>query len=257
MSLLPFLSRRPATADDGVTRPVGATAVAAHDKGAAYEAHAMRSRTAPTPSTTARPVTGLGRFCSLAMLACLSAALMVLPADPVHADEAPLPTVSTVDLARYAGSWYEITKLPNRFQKQCVADTQAEYRLDGDIVRVINRCRTSTGELDDIKGRAKVVPGSGNAKLKVTFFWPFYGDYWVLALDPDYREVLVGAPDRKYAWILSRTPTMPQARVDALLQRAKALGFDADAFVATPQTQPLTAVQPAAAPAALPAPSAP
>lgn len=187
------------------------------------------------------------------MLSCLSAALMVLPADPVHADEAPLPTVGSVDLARYAGSWYEITKLPNRFQKPCVADTQAEYRLDGEIVRVINRCRTSSGELDDVKGRAKVVPGSGNAKLKVTFFWPFYGDYWVLALDPDYREVLVGAPDRKYAWILSRTPTMPQERVDALLQRAQALGFDAAAFVATPQTQPLPAVQPAVQPAAQPA----
>lgn len=187
------------------------------------------------------------------MLACLSGALMVLAASPARAEDAPLPTVNAVDLARYAGSWYEISKLPNRYQKQCVADTQAEYRLDGDIVRVINRCRTSTGELDDIKGRAKVVPGSGNAKLKVTFFWPFYGDYWVLALDPDYREVLVGAPDRKYAWILSRTPTLPQERVDALLQRAQALGFDAAAFVPTPQTQPLPAVAPGgAAPASGP-----
>lgn len=254
MSVLPLLSRqlsrqlsrRLARAADVVTRPSGAAVVTAIDQRAPRGTHAMWSRTAPTLGATSRPVTGLGRFCSMAMLACLSAALMVLPADPVHADEAPLPTVSSVDLARYAGSWYEITKLPNRFQKQCVADTQAEYRLEGDIVRVINRCRTSTGELDDIKGHAKVVPGSGNAKLKVTFFWPFYGDYWVLALDPDYREVLVGAPDRKYAWILSRTPTMPQARVDALLQRAQALGFDAAGFVATPQTQPLPAVQPAA-----------
>lgn len=187
---------------------------------------------------------------SLASVACLSAALMVLPAEQVRADDAPLPTVASVDLARYAGSWYEITKLPNRFQKQCVADTQAEYRLDGETVRVINRCRTEDGKIDDIKGRAKVVPDSGNAKLKVTFFWPFYGDYWVLALDPDYREVLVGAPDRKYAWVLSRTPTMPQERVDALLQRAQAMGFEASAFVATPQTQPLPAVTPQGAPAA-------
>ncbi len=193
---------------------------------------------------------GMGRLMSLTSLACLSAALMVFPADPVRAGDVPLPTVASVDLARYAGSWYEITKLPNRFQKQCVADTQAEYRLDGDTVRVINRCRTEDGKIDDIKGRAKVVPDSGNAKLKVTFFWPFYGDYWVLALDPDYREVLVGAPDRKYAWVLSRTPTMPQERVDALLQRAQALGFDASAFVATPQTQPLPAVTPQGGPTA-------
>ena len=168
----------------------------------------------------------------------------------VAAAVAPLPTVAQVDLARYAGAWYEIALLPNRFQKQCVADTQARYRLDGERVVVLNRCRTADGRVDDIQGRAKVVEGSGNAKLRVSFFWPFYGDYWVLALDPDYREVLVGAPDRKYAWVLSRTPTMPQERVDALLQRAQALGFDASAFVATPQTQPLPAVTPQGAPTA-------
>lgn len=164
----------------------------------------------------------------------LAAALPAVAADP-----APFPTVPQVDLARYAGAWYEIALLPNRFQKQCVADTQARYRLDGDRVEVINRCRMADGRVDDIKGRAKVVDGSGNAKLRVSFFWPFYGDYWVLALDDDYRQVLVGAPSRQYAWVLSRTPQMDEAALNALLDRAAALGFDRAAFRRTPQTNPL------------------
>lgn len=172
--------------------------------------------------------------------ACLLACLGIALAQPVSAAEpAPLPTVPRVDLARYAGAWYEIALLPNRFQKQCVADTQARYRLDGDRVEVINRCRRADGRVEDIQGRAKVVDGSGNAKLRVTFFWPFYGDYWVLALDDDYQQVLVGAPSRQYAWVLSRTPQMPEAALQALLDRAGELGFDKTAFRRTPQTQPL------------------
>jgi apolipoprotein D and lipocalin family protein len=160
---------------------------------------------------------------------------------PRNTDRAPLPTVANVDLVRYAGSWYEIASLPNRFQKQCVADTQANYRLDDERVEVINRCRNADGRIDDAKGHAKAVPGSGNAKLRVSFFWPIYGDYWVLALDPDYRHVLVGTPDRDYAWVLSRTPQMDEAVLNRLLDRAAALGFDRGAFKRTPQTQPLPA----------------
>lgn len=117
----------------------------------------------------------------------------------------------------------------------------------GSGVRVVNRCRTADDKVDQIDGRAKVVPGSGNAKLRVTFFWPFYGDYWVLALNDDYSDVLVGSPDRKYAWILARDPHPPQARVETLMQRAEALGFESAAFVRTPQVRPLAAVAPPAA----------
>ena len=166
-------------------------------------------------------------------------ALLALFALPALAADAPLPTVAQVELARYAGAWYEIALLPNRFQKQCVADTQARYRLDGERVEVVNRCRNADGEVERAKGHAKVVPGSGNAKLRVSFFWPFYGDYWVLALDADYRHVLVGAPSRQYAWVLSRTPQMDEATLNQLLDRAAALGFDRAAFRRTPQTQPL------------------
>jgi len=174
---------------------------------------------------------------TIALLAACASAI-ALPARAADS-AAPLVTVAQVDLARYAGAWYEIALLPNRFQKQCVADTQARYRLDGDRVEVLNRCRKADGRIDDIQGRAKVVEHSGNAKLRVTFFWPFYGDYWVLALDPDYRQVLVGAPSRKFAWVLSRTPQMDEATLQALLDRAATLGFDRAAFRRTPQTQPL------------------
>ena len=151
----------------------------------------------------------------------------------------PLPTVASVDLARYAGGWYEIALLPNWFQRACVADTKARYRADGDRIEVINRCRTADGTIKAANGHAKIVEGSANAKLRVSFFWPFYGDYWVLDLDADYQQVLVGTPDRDYAWVLSRKPTMAEAELQKLLDKAAALGFDKAAFKRSPQTQPL------------------
>ena len=149
----------------------------------------------------------------------------------------PLPTVAAVDLARYLGAWYEIALVPNRFQAQCVADTQARYRLDGADIEVFNRCRQADGSVSDATGVAKVGPGSGNAKLRVSFFRPFYGDYWVLALPADYRWVLVGEPTRRYGWILSRTPQMLPADLQAAMAQAQALGYERSAFKLTPQTQ--------------------
>ncbi len=115
-------------------------------------------------------------------------------------------TVAEVDLARYAGKWYEVAAFPMFFQRQCVGDTTAEYGLrpDGDI-SVRNRCRTESG-FDEATARAWAVEGSGNARLKVQFFWPFRADYWVIGLDDGYRWAVVGNPERKYLWILSRTP---------------------------------------------------
>lgn len=147
----------------------------------------------------------------------------------------PLETVPSVDLDRYYGRWYEIARLPNRFQAMCVSDTQATYRPDGNTVAVLNQCRTATG-LEQAKGIAKVVAGSQGARLKVSFFRPFYGDYWILDLDPDYRWVLVGEPGRQYAWILAREPTLDAATLTALLARAAELGFDRQAFILTPHT---------------------
>jgi apolipoprotein D and lipocalin family protein len=149
---------------------------------------------------------------------------------------APLPTVAAVDLDRYVGTWYEIARLPNRFQSMCVSDTQATYRRDGDQVAVLNRCRGADGQFEQAEGIASAVVDSGNAKLRVSFFRPFYGDYWILDLDPDYRWVLIGEPRREYAWILARTPALDDATVDRLLARAAALGFDRQAFQRSKQT---------------------
>lgn len=152
---------------------------------------------------------------------------------------APLPTVAAVDLGRYVGRWYEIAMLPNKFQAQCVADTQANYRsVDGDI-EVVNRCRQADGTLSVATGIAKVVADSGNAKLRVSFFRPFFGDYWVLALPDDYRWVLVGEPSRKFGWVLARSPQLAAPDLAEALARAEALGYDPKAFKLTPQTQPL------------------
>jgi len=148
---------------------------------------------------------------------------------------APLPTVPAVDLARYAGSWYEIARTPNGFETKCAGGVQAHYTLEGDHVRVLNRCLTCNGKTVEARGIARVVPGSGNAKLRVSFFWPFYGDYWILALDPDYQWALVGEPSRRYAWILSRTPSLDAAVLEETLARAAALGFDRNVFLFTRQ----------------------
>jgi apolipoprotein D and lipocalin family protein len=140
----------------------------------------------------------------------------------------PLKTVAHVDLKRYLGTWYEIARVPHRFQRGCTATT-ATYTLrpDGQIA-VLNRCRKGSpdGELAEARGRARVVDRQSNAKLEVTFFWPFWGDYWIIDLAPDYSHAVVGHPGRDYLWILAREPTLPAATYDAILERLVAQGYD-------------------------------
>jgi len=145
---------------------------------------------------------------------------------PALAEAPPVRTVAAVDLARYAGKWYEIAAFPMFFQRQCVGDTTAEYALrpDGDV-SVVNRCRTEDG-FDEATARAWPVEGSGNARLKVQFFWPFRADYWVIGLDPEYRWAVVGNPGRKYLWILSRTPQLPAALLEGALASVREQGYD-------------------------------
>jgi apolipoprotein D and lipocalin family protein len=154
-------------------------------------------------------------------------------------NDAPLATVNSVDIARYQGKWYEVALLPNRFQAMCAADTQAQYKADGDVIRVTNRCRKTDGSIEQANGVAKIVEGSNNSKLRVSFFRPFYGNYWVLALDADYQWVLVGEPGRKYGWVLSRTPVLSPAALNTALDKAASLGYDRAAFKLSPQTSPL------------------
>ena len=146
-----------------------------------------------------------------------------------HADTGlpPLQTVQQVDLKRYLGQWYEIARYPNRFQKGCL-ESSASYALrdDGDI-EVLNRCKDSEdGRQRQAKGHAWVVDSVSNAKLKVSFFWPFRGDYWIIELGREYEYAVIGTPNRKYFWILSRARTMDDTLYAAILQRAKQQGFD-------------------------------
>jgi apolipoprotein D and lipocalin family protein len=147
----------------------------------------------------------------------------------------PLRTVAWVDLKRYTGTWYEIARYPNRFQEGCLGSS-ASYALreDGEI-DVVNGCRDAgDGRTRRVKGRAWVVHSASNARLKVSFFWPFRGDYWIIDLGPAYEYAVVGTPNRKYLWVLSRTPTMDETLYTAIMERVKGLGFDQELVVREP-----------------------
>lgn len=142
----------------------------------------------------------------------------------------PPPVVASVDVNRYLGTWYQQALIPNRFQSMCVSNTRATYAIDGKDLSVLNQCTGADGKPEVATGVAKIVEGSNNAKLRVSFFRPFYGDYWVLALDPDYQWVLVGSPTREYGWVLSRNANLDDATYGQILNRAAALGYDKTRF---------------------------
>ena len=156
---------------------------------------------------------------------------------------APLATIAALDVPRYMGTWYEIAKFPNWFQRNCIGFTQAAYSTLADgTVQVINRCRTDTGATDQAIGSARQVGASDSPKLQVRFapaflsFLPMvWGDYWVIDLDQGYRLAAVSEPKREYLWILSRTPKVDKASYDALLTRLAAQGLDVSKLVPTRQ----------------------
>lgn len=146
-----------------------------------------------------------------------------------------LETVKEVDIQKYSGKWYEIANYPNSFQKNCTATT-AEYTLtEKGTVIVENRCRKFTldGKESYIKGKAFVVKNSNNTKLKVQFFWPFKGDYWIIDLDKNYQWAVVSEPSRKYLWILARQNKMDQAIYDSIIKTLGNKGFDISKVVKT------------------------
>ena len=160
-------------------------------------------------------------------------------AKPIQAanSQPPLQVAPSVDLARYAGTWYEIARLPNRFQRDCAANTKAIYTLrpDGKIT-VVNQCRKADGRTKSAKGTARVAdPKAPNTKLKVTFFWPFSGNYWIIDLDPEYRWAVIGEPGRDYLWILSREPRLDEGLYTQILERAKQQGFEVARVMKTAQ----------------------
>jgi len=152
--------------------------------------------------------------------------------------------VAPVDLQRYAGIWHEQARLPNRFQKPCAGPVTAQYTPQADgSVRVLNRCARADGNFDEAVGSARVVPvagqpGAGRLEVRFAPAWlgwlpMVWGDYWILKLDRDYQVALVGTPNREYLWVLSRAPRLDDAALQAELDYARSLGFDADKVVPT------------------------
>lgn len=177
------------------------------------------------------------------VLGGMLAAILLVPAS-VWAQDEPVRTVASVDLDRYLGEWYEIARFPNRFQEDCVSDVRATYakREDGRL-DVRNRCRGEDGEVIDAEGVARRADDESTAKLKVRFapaflsFLPWvWGDYWILGLGEEYSWAVVGSPDRKYLWILARTPSLDPAQLAAARDIAAENGFDVDRLVPTRHT---------------------
>lgn len=152
-------------------------------------------------------------------------------------------TVDYVNLTRYTGTWYEIAKIPNRFQRKCARNTTASYafRNDGRL-RVLNQCVRANGSRIEAEGIAKVVDNASNARLRVSFVRLlgvslFWGDYWIIGLDEDYRYAIVGNPSRKYGWILSREPTMRDGVLQEVYELLREKGYNPEDFVLTIQTE--------------------
>ncbi|MGZ3745090.1 MAG: lipocalin family protein [Pseudobdellovibrionaceae bacterium] len=147
--------------------------------------------------------------------------------------KSPVETVQFVNLQKYVGKWYEIASIPAWFQKDCISNTTAEYSFaENNLIKVLNSCETQNGERKFAEARAKVMDITTNSKLKVTFVKFFYwifafgGNYWILNLASDYSYSIVGDPTRKYAWILSREPLMPQDKLIAAENSLKSQGYD-------------------------------
>jgi len=179
---------------------------------------------------------------TLSLLGALIIGLAAMTVTAVaSAGKQPPATVPFVDLQRYAGLWYEIASIPNRFQKHCRGNTTASYRpIEEQLIEVVNSCLDKEGSIDTAEGVARIVDPASNAKLEVSFVslfgWQlFWGDYWVLELAPDYSYALVGTPNYRYGWILSRTPELSVEIRKRLDERLRASGYDPAVFVDTPQ----------------------
>jgi len=168
----------------------------------------------------------------IAAAATLTAAACSNPRDRLDGDTPP-PVASGVDLDRYLGTWFEIARADHGFERGCHGvSAYYEYRDDGDI-RVINRCWKDglDGELDVAEGRARLAEPGETAKLEVSFFGPFFGDYWILDVAEDYSWAVVSGPAGRYLWILAREPQMDESVLDARLSFLHELGYDTEGLI--------------------------
>jgi apolipoprotein D and lipocalin family protein len=172
------------------------------------------------------------------VLALMAVPMLTAVAEP----QVQLRAVPGMDLSRYMGTWYEVARLPFRFQDRCVGDVTATYAAQSDgSVGVVNRCRTEDGTVTEARGVARKADAGGpDTKLRVRFapawlsFLPFvWGDYWVIDLAPDYSYAAVGEPGRKYLWILSRTPSMEEATLQHVLEKVRENGYDLARLIRT------------------------
>lgn len=160
---------------------------------------------------------------------------------PVQAKKDEPGVVKYVDLKKYAGLWYEIAKIPNRFQKHCKQGTTAQYKLlENGKIQVVNSCIDEDGDKDSSEGIAQVVDASSNAKLEVSFVSIFginlfWGDYWILGLGNDYEYAVIGTPTRKYGWILSRAPKLSDDKLKEAFEILTRIGYDPKNFEMTIQ----------------------
>lgn len=179
--------------------------------------------------------TTLAALSALALAAiALGGCAAVFSKHPVGNAAVPQPAKPVV-LSSYLGRWYEVARYEQGFQKDCDGVT-ADYALrDDGKISVINTCRKPDGTIKRAEGKAKVVDSATGAKLKVSFFGPFYGDYWVLDHADDYSWSIVGEGSGRYLWLLTREANPGQAKVDMLVQRARALGYDTSMLRVTRQ----------------------
>ena len=166
----------------------------------------------------------------------ISIMFLISCASSQNKDFPPLITVEQVDLNKYVGLWYEISKIPNSFQDQCAYGTTAEYKIDedGDII-VINSCYDEKGKIDVAEGLAKVVDKKTNSKLEVSFvsflgIRPFWGDYWIIGLDKNYQWAVVGTPNRKYGWVLGRIPLLSDETMQEIFDILRSQDYDPESF---------------------------
>ena len=182
-------------------------------------------------------------LCSMLLIGTLTAA-------PAFALE--LRPVDSFDLAKYLGTWHEIASIPQFFQRKCVRDTVANYSSGEDgLIRVDNVCTRDNGARERVHGRARPSDLGVASKLEVTFldvfgeyrFW-VAADYWIIALDPNYRWAVVGHPSHRFGWVLARDPLLPPVALAEIIGRVKSQGYDACEFYITPQTGGLSIRRP-------------